>query len=170
MREPGDCTLLGRRGPSKCEGRGDSETGYLVRGSVLSLSFVEPNKPNKPDRPDKPAPCHAPRNGFFISSVVLISQYSCLTKSPSFFGLESFSPLGQPLVPPHLAHNYTYYMLPGIDPARPVREFVFQGRDLFHFFDRKETLRFRNQVDAQKGVTYGHVWQECTAVSQAGDA
>jgi hypothetical protein len=27
---------------------------YLVRGSVLSLSFVEPNKPNEPNRPDEP--------------------------------------------------------------------------------------------------------------------
>src|SRR5712692_4022349 len=39
-------------------GEGDSEAVYLVRGSVLSLSFVEPNKP---DRPDKPNPPHAPR-------------------------------------------------------------------------------------------------------------
>ena len=39
-------------------------TVYLVRGSVLSLSFVKPNKPdgpNKPDRPDRPNPRHALR-------------------------------------------------------------------------------------------------------------
>ena len=48
---------------------GRSEAVYLMRGSILSLSFVEPNKPEKPDRrdeperPDGPAPRHAPRNG-----------------------------------------------------------------------------------------------------------
>jgi len=47
-------------------GEGDSEAVYLVRGSVLSLSFVEPNKrvrpekPDKQDRPDEPAPRQAP--------------------------------------------------------------------------------------------------------------
>jgi len=46
---------------------GESEDGeflavYLVRGSVLSLSFVEPNKPDRPTRPDEPTPRHAPRN------------------------------------------------------------------------------------------------------------
>ena len=40
-------------------GEGDSEAVYLVHGSVLSLSFVEPNKPDRPDRPD---PRHAPRS------------------------------------------------------------------------------------------------------------
>jgi hypothetical protein len=37
------------------------------RGSVLSLSFVEPNKRDRPKKPDEPAPRHAPGNGFFIS-------------------------------------------------------------------------------------------------------
>ena len=60
---------------------------------------------------------------------------------------------------------------PAIDLARPVRVFVFQGRDLFRLLRSEgETLRFRNQVDAQKGIQYGQVWQECTAISQAGDA
>jgi len=43
---------------------GDSEAVYLVRKSVLSLSFVEPHKrdkPNKPDRPDEPDLHHAQR-------------------------------------------------------------------------------------------------------------
>src|SRR5687767_6266292 len=38
---------------------------YLVRGSVLSLSFVEPHtgdKPKKPNKSDEPDPRHAPRN------------------------------------------------------------------------------------------------------------
>jgi hypothetical protein len=35
----------------------DSESAYLVRRSVLSLSFVEPNKRDEPD------PRHAPGNG-----------------------------------------------------------------------------------------------------------
>ena len=33
---------------------------YLVRGFVLFIVFVEPNKPKKLDEPD---PRHAPRNG-----------------------------------------------------------------------------------------------------------
>lgn len=33
-----------------------------MRGSVLSLSFVESKKPDKPDRPNEPPPRHAPRN------------------------------------------------------------------------------------------------------------
>ena len=63
---------------ARCEGEGDSEAVYLVGGSVLSLWFVEPNKRDRPKKPDGPAPRHAPRNGSCISSVVLISQYSCL--------------------------------------------------------------------------------------------
>jgi len=47
---------------------GESEDGeflalYLVRGSVLSLSFVEPHKRDRPRKSDEPDPCHAPRNG-----------------------------------------------------------------------------------------------------------
>ncbi len=40
--------------------KGDSEAVYLVRESVLSLSFVEPNTR---DRPDEPDPRHALQNG-----------------------------------------------------------------------------------------------------------
>src|SRR5437899_12978603 len=35
-------------------GESDSESVYLVRGSVLSLWFVEPNKRDRPTRPDGP--------------------------------------------------------------------------------------------------------------------
>ena len=35
-----------------------------MRGSVLSLSFVEPLNREKPKKPDAPDPRHAPRNGF----------------------------------------------------------------------------------------------------------
>jgi hypothetical protein len=47
---------------------GESEDGeflavYLVRGSVLSLSFVEPKKRDRPKKPDEPAPRHMPGNG-----------------------------------------------------------------------------------------------------------
>ena len=38
-------------------------TFYLVRGAVLALWFVEPNKRDRPTRPDEPDPRHAPRNG-----------------------------------------------------------------------------------------------------------
>jgi hypothetical protein len=46
-------------------GEGDSEAVYLVRGPVLSLMFVKPNKRDKLDRaerPNEPDPHHAPRN------------------------------------------------------------------------------------------------------------
>jgi len=48
---------------------GESEDGeflavYLVRGSVLSLSFVEPHKRDRPRKSDEPDPRHALRNGF----------------------------------------------------------------------------------------------------------
>ena len=33
-----------------------------VGGSVLSLSFVEPNKRDRPKKPDEPDPRHALRN------------------------------------------------------------------------------------------------------------
>jgi len=46
-------------------GRCDSKAVYLVRGSVVSLSFVEPNKRDRPRKPDEPAPRHAPGNGFW---------------------------------------------------------------------------------------------------------
>ena len=51
--------------PSVRGGEGDSEAVYLVRGPVLSRSFVEPHKPDRrdePERSDAPAPRHAPRN------------------------------------------------------------------------------------------------------------
>jgi hypothetical protein len=39
--------------------RGQARRVYLVRGFVLFIVFVEPNKPKKRDEPD---PRHAPRN------------------------------------------------------------------------------------------------------------
>jgi hypothetical protein len=39
---------------------GEFRAAYLVRGTVLSLSFVEPNKWDRPNRRDEPAPRHAP--------------------------------------------------------------------------------------------------------------
>jgi hypothetical protein len=36
-----------------CEGRGDSEAVDLVRGSVWSLSFVEPHTRNRAKKPDE---------------------------------------------------------------------------------------------------------------------
>ena len=45
-----------------CEGRGDSEVVYLVRESVLSLSFVEPHTRDRLKKPDEPASRHAQRN------------------------------------------------------------------------------------------------------------
>jgi len=47
---------------------------YLVRGSVLSLSFVEPHTRDRPKRLDEQTPRHAPRNGcwhHFISPKIL---------------------------------------------------------------------------------------------------
>jgi len=43
---------------------GEFRAAYLVRGSVLSLSFVEPSKRNWPTRSDGPDLCHAPLTGF----------------------------------------------------------------------------------------------------------
>ena len=40
-------------------GEGDSEAIYLMRGSVLSLSFVEPHKQDRPEKPEEPAPRHS---------------------------------------------------------------------------------------------------------------
>ena len=37
-------------------------TVYLKRGSVLSLSFVEPNQRDRPKKPEESDPRHAPRN------------------------------------------------------------------------------------------------------------
>jgi hypothetical protein len=52
--------MVNGEGEVKREVRGDSEAVYLVRGSVLSLSFVEPNRRDRPKKPDAPAPRHAP--------------------------------------------------------------------------------------------------------------
>ena len=41
---------------------GDSEGVYLVRGSVLSLLFVEPNTRDRLKKPDGPDPRYAPGN------------------------------------------------------------------------------------------------------------
>jgi hypothetical protein len=43
--------------------KGDSEAVYRMRESVLSLSFVEPNKRDRPKKPDEPDPRHALQNG-----------------------------------------------------------------------------------------------------------
>lgn len=40
----------------ECGVRGNSEAIYLVRGSVWSISFLEPNKPDRPERPNEPDP------------------------------------------------------------------------------------------------------------------
>lgn len=58
-----------------------------------------------------------------------------------------------------------------MDFARTLGDLEFQGRDLFRVFLLEgDTLKFRNYVDAQKGIEYDQVWQECTAIGQAGDA
>jgi hypothetical protein len=44
-----------------CPDERRTEAVYPERGSLLSLSFVEPNKPDEPTEPD---PRHAPRNDF----------------------------------------------------------------------------------------------------------
>jgi hypothetical protein len=54
-------------------GEGDSEAVYLVRGPVLSLMFVKPNKRDKLDTTEgshEPAPHQAPRNGLRSRFVV----------------------------------------------------------------------------------------------------
>ena len=33
-----------------------------------------------------------------------------------------------------------------------------------------DTLKFHKHVDAEKGVDYDQVWQECTTIGQEGDA
>jgi len=53
-----------------------SEAVYLVRESVMSLSFVEPHKRNKrekPDRPDQPDPRHVPGKGAWPCSSQTLS-------------------------------------------------------------------------------------------------
>jgi hypothetical protein len=51
----------------------------------------------------------------------------------------SFPPLGQPLVPSHLAHNYTHYGHPlWISPAQSVSSCI-QVETSFDFFDQKAT-------------------------------
>jgi len=46
--------------------------------------FPEQDKPNQPKKPDEPDPRHAPRHGFCVSPVALISQYACLTPNRFF--------------------------------------------------------------------------------------
>jgi hypothetical protein len=43
--------------------KGMDQGVYLVRGSVLSLWFVKPNKRDRPKKPAEPDPRHAPREG-----------------------------------------------------------------------------------------------------------
>jgi len=50
--------------------------------SGWSRAFVEPCTGGRRKQPDGPASCHASRNGFFVSHVVLISQHSCLGPNP----------------------------------------------------------------------------------------
>jgi hypothetical protein len=58
-----------------------------------------------------------------------------------------------------------------LDFASTIREFEVQGRDLFRVFQSDgDTLKFRNHVDAQKGIDYDQVWQGCTAIGKEGDA
>ncbi len=73
-----------------CEVRGDSETVYLVRGSVPSLSFVKPNKPEKPDRRDEPAPRHAPRN-VGLQNLTIILHTPFFMTSGSFWIMRWFN-------------------------------------------------------------------------------
>jgi hypothetical protein len=42
--------------------QGFPEAVYLVDGSVLSLSFVEPHTRDRPRMPDEPAPRDTPKN------------------------------------------------------------------------------------------------------------
>lgn len=50
--------------------------------SGWSRAFVEPRTGDRRKQPDGPASRHAPRNGFFVSPVVLIRQHSCLSPNP----------------------------------------------------------------------------------------
>jgi len=43
--------------------KGMDQGVYLVRGFVLSLWFVKPNKRDRPKKPAEPDPRHAPREG-----------------------------------------------------------------------------------------------------------
>lgn len=56
-------------------GEGDSEAVYLVRGAVLSLSFVELHTRDRPKKPDEPVPRHAPRNGSWQRFVSLTFKF-----------------------------------------------------------------------------------------------
>ena len=70
-----------------------------------------------------------------------------------------------------MQHTIILLLSPTLDFACTLREFEFQGRDLFRvFLSEGDTLKFRNYVDAQKGIDYDQVWQGCTAIGQAGDA
>ena len=72
----GHAIILGLPGPFLSRAsNGDSRTVYLVRGSVLSLSFVEPNKRNSPKKPDEPDPRPAPRYGFGYI-LILLATYA----------------------------------------------------------------------------------------------
>ena len=67
--------MVNGEGEVKREVRGDSEAVYLVRGSVLSLSFVEPHTRDRPKTPDEPAPRDAPRNGFSLQLTTYLPRF-----------------------------------------------------------------------------------------------
>jgi hypothetical protein len=59
-----------------------------VRGSILSLWFVEPNYPDKLDQPDRPDLLHAPRHGRSQDSGSNLSLYivgACHSRPGNFF-------------------------------------------------------------------------------------
>jgi hypothetical protein len=70
-----------------------------------------------------------------------------------------------------MQHTTKLLLLPTLDFACAIREFEFQGHDLFRvFLSEGDTIKFRNYVDAQKGIDYDQVWPGCTAIGQEGDA
>ena len=74
--------------------KGDSEAVYLVRGSVLSLSFVEPNIRDRPKKPDGPDPRHAPRNvGLQDLTPFLLTQVFMSVDRLSRIGKVSLTPV-----------------------------------------------------------------------------
>jgi len=79
-------------GGALCEGKGgegDSEAVYLVRGSVLSLSFVESNKRDRSTRPDELNPYHVPQNVGLQDLTIILqapkSSQSYQDKTPTPF-------------------------------------------------------------------------------------
>jgi hypothetical protein len=44
------------------------------------------------------------------------------------------------------------------------------SRPVLSVQSKSDILKFRNHMDAQKGIDYDQVWQGCTAIGQTGDA